>query len=159
MLVFAKPGRSSRQMEKRRALLLNAANELTTTNFKNTQGIQVAPVVDRKNPRVCIADRLSGFTMPPSNIVMNRGACVGKVHEKAALPGVFTEELVEFPAKSLVPQRETWSFNLRIAFVRVASSLFFLWLACATVSLSPWFGASFASSSEDFLICGSFFPG
>ena len=44
---------------------------------------------------MCIADKLSGFTMPLFKIVMERGAHGFKVHERAELPGVSAAELEE----------------------------------------------------------------
>ena len=82
-----------RQMEKRLSLPWKAANQLFSTHFKHTAGIQATPVDARKNIRVCITDKLSGFTMHLFKIVLERGVHVFKLREKAELPGVSAEHL------------------------------------------------------------------
>ena len=59
-------------MVMRLAPLWNEAHKLVTSHFQYTPGIQAAPVVDRKNARVGIVDRRSGFMMPNFEIVMER---------------------------------------------------------------------------------------
>ena len=75
------------------ALLPKAANQLITAHFKYTPGISAAPVVGRKNARVCISDRNSGLSVPPFEMVMDHGLRVFEVQEKADLSGVSNEEL------------------------------------------------------------------
>ena len=84
-------------------LFLGAAYKLITNHFKYTPGIQAAPVVDRKSARVCIVDKLSGFSMPIYKVVMEHGAQVFKIHEKGELPAVSNSELEELLATARVP--------------------------------------------------------
>ena len=41
-------------------------------------------VVDKKNARVCIVDKLSAFSIPIFNMVVERGSHVFQVHESSA---------------------------------------------------------------------------
>ena len=74
------------------ASLWKAANQLIASHFQHTEGISLAPVVDRKSARVCITDQLSGFTMPIFKMVMETRCHVFKVQEKEELPRVSDEE-------------------------------------------------------------------
>ena len=89
-----------RQMRIRLAPLWKSANQLLSTHFKNTGGIQATPVFDGKNARVCITAKLSGFTMLLLKVVMELGVHVFKVHEEAELPGISEEDLQELASKA-----------------------------------------------------------
>ena len=69
-------------MGKLLASLWRAVNKLITNRFQCTEGIRAAPVVARKNARVCIVDKLSGFSMPIFEVVEEHDAHVLKSHEK-----------------------------------------------------------------------------
>ena len=90
------------QMEMRLPPLWTAGYKLITNPLLNT-GIRAAPVVHRKNARVCIVDKLSGFSMPIFKMVTERGTLVFKVHEKDELTGVTTVELEELLATARAP--------------------------------------------------------
>ena len=92
-----------RQMGKLLALPVRCSKKLITSHFKFTPGIDAAPVADRKNARVRIVDKLSGFTMLSFKIVMEHGAHVFKIHEKAQLSGVSKAELEELVATARAP--------------------------------------------------------
>ena len=92
------------------ASLWGAANMLVTNRFRQTPGIEAAPVVDRKNARVCIVDKLSGFTMPMFKGVME--------HAATRLRSTKKQNSLESPKQSLssdwrrrVPPAGTSSFN------------------------------------------------
>ena len=74
--------RQGRAFDERRMGKLHAPygqrliNQLITTHFQYTPGIQASLVVDGKNASVCIADKLSGFTMPLFEMVTQRSAHV-----------------------------------------------------------------------------------
>ena len=87
-------------MRIRLAPLWKSANQLLSTHFKNTGGIQATPVFDGKNARVCITAKLSGFTMLLLKVVMELGVHVFKVHEEAELPGISEEDLQELASKA-----------------------------------------------------------
>ena len=65
---------------------LGAANTLITNHLKYTPGIEAALVVDRKTPEYVLWKKLSGCTMPIFRIVMEHGAHVFKINEKAGTP-------------------------------------------------------------------------
>ena len=78
---------------------------LVTSHFRQTPGIEAAPVVDRKNARLCLVDKLSGFTMPISKLSWNIAP--------ARLRSTKKPNSLESPKQSLssdwrrrVPQRE-----------------------------------------------------
>ena len=55
-------------MGKLLALLWRAVNDLFASRFEYTEGIEAAPVVGRKNARVCTVDKLSGSRCPFSKL-------------------------------------------------------------------------------------------
>ena len=85
--------------------------QLITAHFQYTAGISAVPVVDMKNARVCIADKMSGFTMRFPRWPWNT---VSMSHEEAELSGVSDEEVHQLVAtaseakRSAVVQCSSW---------------------------------------------------
>ena len=92
-----------RQMGKLLAPLWGAVSRLITNRFQNTEGNQAAPVVDKMNVRVCVVDKLSGFSMPIFKVVAKHGGHTFKTHEKAELSGVTNADLEELLATARAP--------------------------------------------------------
>ena len=103
--VFVRQARAydERQMGTLLAPLWGAANKGITIRFQYTAGIQGALVVDRKNARVCIVDKLPGFSMPIFKVVIEQSAHVFKIHENAELFGVSNADLEELLATARAP--------------------------------------------------------
>ena len=74
-------------------LFWSAVNRLITNRFQYTEGIQAAPVIHRKNARVCTLDKLTGFSIPILKVVAEHGAHIFKMHEKTERPSVTNADL------------------------------------------------------------------
>ena len=70
------------------------------SRFDKVELVALAPVVDRKNARVCLVVKLSGLSVPLFKLVSETGNQVLKVHEKTEFPRNTPEDLRRLVARA-----------------------------------------------------------